>query len=183
MAGDRFYELRDLAAKGREDGRSFDHFVNMVGDIETGGTMYAKLGFRVMPVMEHLKIGSSNICIQFDHTYIELIGDIDHSNDSKFKTLFDIWKAGGDYVYWQTSVTSDRLEDESERLAALGYEPEEILEAARRVRKIGGGWDETQSRSRYTLNEDHVTGSIFMSDHPKPEAIWMPGYPVHPNTT
>ncbi|MEM7730065.1 MAG: hypothetical protein AAF311_12450, partial [Pseudomonadota bacterium] len=50
-------------------------------------------------------------------------------------------------------------------------------------RKIGGGWDETQSRSRYTLNEDHVTGSIFMSDHPKPEAIWMPGYPVHPNTT
>lgn len=162
--------------------RSLDHFVSMVGDIETGAEMYRRLGFRVMPTMEHVEIGTSNAIVQFHHTYLELIGDIALSRTEQISTMMGPWQAIGDYVYWQTSFTSVRLEDDRERLIAMGMAPEQILNAYRRVRKIGGGWDQTASRSMYCFNRAHMTGSLFISDHARPETIWMPGYTCHPNT-
>jgi len=162
--------------------RSLDHFVSVAGDVETGAEMYRRLGFRVMPTMEHVEIGTSNAIVQFQHTYLELIGDIAFSRSDQISTMMGPWQAIGDYVYWQTSFTSARLEDDREHLIAMGLAPEQILNAYRKVRKIGGGWDQTASRSMYCFNRAHMTGSLFISDHAKPEAIWMPGYTCHPNT-
>ena len=162
--------------------RSLDHFVSVVSDIETGAAMYQRLGFRVMPTMEHVEIGTSNVIVQFQHTYLELIGDIAFSRTDQISTMMGPWQAIGDYVYWQTSFTSARLEDDRERLIAAGMAPVQILNAYRRVRKIGGGWDQTASRSMYCFNRAHMTGSLFISDHARPETIWMPGYTCHPNT-
>lgn len=162
--------------------RSLDHFVSMVGDIETGAEMYRRLGFRVMPTMEHVEIGTSNAIVQFQHTYLELIGDIAFSRTEQISTMMGPWQAIGEYVYWQTSFTSARLEDDRERLIKMGMAPEQILNAYRKVRQIGGGWDQTASRSMYCFNHAHLTGSLFISDHARPETIWMPGYTCHPNT-
>jgi hypothetical protein len=162
--------------------RSLDHFVNLVDDIETGAAMYEHLGFRLMPVMEHVEIGTSNVCIQLKYTYIELIGDIANCVSDQIVESMCPWQDADKYIYWQTSFTSECLENDYDQLVAAGLEPEDILSARRRVRKIGGGWDETDSRSRYTFNKNNITGSLFRSDHRKPEAIWMPGYTCHPNT-
>ncbi len=163
--------------------RSLDHFVICVRDIETAAEAYRRLGFRVMPVMQHVEIGTSNVIVQFEDTYLELIGDFDHC---RFPPLFDRmrpWLDLGEDIYWQTSITSARLEDEIEPLRAKGFDPQPIASAARQVRLTDGGWDQTDSRSFYTFNDQIIHASLFMSDHRKPEAIWMPGWQCHPNTT
>lgn len=170
------------AAKlGPHTQRSLDHFVNLVADIETGAEMYRRLGFTVMPVMEHEEIGSANVCIQFLDTYIELIGDFRFST-RQLTDLEEPWTKFDDYIFWQGSVTSQKLETAKEEVAALGLSSNEILQAYRKVRLVGGGWDRTESRSMYTLNHERITGSLFHSDHPKPEAIWIPEYQIHPNS-
>jgi hypothetical protein len=163
--------------------RSLDHFVICVGDIETAAEAWRRLGFRVMPVMQHVNIGTSNVIVQFEDTYLELIGDFDYCHLAPLIDRMQPWLALDEDVYWQTSITSRRLEDELEPLRAKGLTPQPINSAARRVRLTEGGWDETDSRSFYTFNEHDIHASLFMSDHRKPEAIWMPGWQCHPNTT
>lgn len=170
-----------LAKQGFITERSLDHFVSKVGDVETGAEMYRRLGFNVMPVMEHEDIGTANVCIQFFDTYVELIGDFRLAR-RQLTALDEPWTAFGDYIYWKTSLTSEKLETTKEELEALGFAPKDILHATRKVRLVGGGWDSTASRSMYTLNKERITGSMFHSDHPKPEAIWIPEYQVHPNS-
>jgi predicted lactoylglutathione lyase len=162
--------------------RSLDHFVNLVGDIEIAAAMYKRLGFQTMPTMEHEKIGTSNVCLQFEGTYLELIGDLHLSNSDQLNDTIARWTKFGEYIYWMTSFTSSRLEMARKELQSLGLDPNEPLNAARKVRCVGGGWDTTDSSSMYTFREPNITGSFFHSEHLKPEAIWMPGYMIHPNS-
>ncbi len=161
--------------------RSLDHFVNVASDLEVCGAMYRRLGFQVMPVMEHVSIGTSNICIQFEDTYLELIGDIAKCREAQLTDTMERWTRFGENIFWKTALTSQKLEDDKFVLDEAGLDTQDILSAARRVRKIGGGWDVTDSRSMYIFLEPHITGSFFISDHRKPEAIWMPDYQVHLN--
>lgn len=161
--------------------RSLDHFVISVGDIEIASAMYRHLGFRVMPVMEHGHIGTSNSIVQFQDTYLELIGDWDHARVEGMKNNAMPWIVQGD-VFWMTSLTSDCLENEKAGLDAQGIKMAPIMSAARHVRLPFGGWDETDSRSSYLWNADDILASLFLSDHRKPEAIWIEPYQQHPNT-
>lgn len=163
--------------------RSLDHFVICVGDIETSAEAWRRMGFRVMPVMQHVEIGTSNVIVQFHDTYLELIGDFEHCRFAPLVDRMRPWLDLGEDVYWQTSITAKVLEDEIAPLQAKGLNPQPIASAARRVRLTEGGWDQTDSRSFYTFNERNIHASLFMSDHRKPEAIWMPGWQCHPNTT
>jgi len=163
--------------------RSLDHFVICVQHIETAAEAYRRMGFRVMPVMEHVEIGTSNVIVQFQDNYLELIGDFDHCRNPTMNERMRPWLDVGDDVFWQLACTSTRLEDELAPLIAQGLDPQPILSARRRVRLTEGGWDQTDSRSFYTFNDKNIHASIFMSDHRKPEAIWMPGWQCHPNTT
>jgi Glyoxalase-like domain len=169
--------------EGLQTTRSLDHFVILIQQrLETAAEMYRRMGFRMMPIMEHKDIGTSNVIIQFLDTYLELIGDFAHSREPNVNANAAAWGGHGD-IYWQTSLTSKRLENEEAVIKAAGLVPQKIISAARRVRLPEGGWDETDSRSRYVWNEGRETMSLFLSDHRKPEAIWIPGYQQHPNGT
>lgn len=161
--------------------RSLDHFVICVSDIEIGAEIHRRLGFRVLPTMEHAHIGTSNTVIQFHDTYLELIGDLHLANSDQLHKDMQMWLSQGD-VFWQFAMTSACLEDEIPVIAATGLEMQPILHAGRHVRKAHGGWDMTDSRSSYIWNPDDKLASIFISDHRKPEAIWMPDYQNHPNS-
>lgn len=170
-----------MTASGRLTVRSLDHFVVHVTDIEIASEMYRRLGFRVMPTMEHGNIGTSNSIVQFHDTYLELIGDFDRARTPGMKDSSLPWIEQGD-VFWMTSFTSSCLEDEQAGLAEKGIEMAPILSAARKVRLPYGGWDETDSRSSYLWNPDERLASLFISDHRKPEVIWIPAYQCHPNS-
>ncbi|WP_195908396.1 VOC family protein [Novosphingobium sp. Gsoil 351] len=161
--------------------RSLDHFVISVGDIEIASEMYRRLGFRVMPTMEHMHIGTSNSIVQFHDTYLELIGEFELANSELLSKGMEPWTSQGD-VFWQTSFTSSRLDDEIERWAAAGLKMEAITSAARRVRLPNRGYINTASRSSYIWNPQDKLASLFISDHPVPEAIWIPEYQCHPNS-
>jgi hypothetical protein len=168
------------AAPNATTARALDHFVIATQDLETASEIYRRLGFRVLPVMEHAEIGTSNIIVQFLGTYLEIIGDFAQARVAGMAEKARPWLALGD-VYWMTSMTSDALEPERAAMLAAGLDLEPILSARRRVRLPTGGWTETDSRSMYLYNKDRVHMSLFVSDHRRPEAIWIEDYQRHPN--
>lgn len=160
--------------------RSLDHFVLCVRNIEQAAEAYRRMGFTVTPVMEHVEIGTSNVVIQFNDTYIELIGDFNRCRVPALRNMMEPWLRHGD-IYWQTSVTSAGLEVDRIALQAQGITVDPHINASRRVRLPSGGWIDTDSRSCYMWNPRDIFASLFMSDHRRPEAIWVPDYMIHPN--
>ena len=159
--------------------RSLDHFVSIVQNLEMAASVFRRLGFTVMPVMEHVELGSSNTVVQFHETYLELIGDLDRVSIPSLRQLLTRLEGGEGLLF--NSLTSDGLEGERAGMVAAGLRPEPIISARRRVRMPEGGWDETDSRSMYMWNSQRRFMSLFISDHRKPHTIWIPGYQQHAN--
>lgn len=160
--------------------RSLDHFVTVANDLEVAFHAYRRLGFRPMQIMEHVELGTSNIIVQFLDTYLEVIGDFHTCKVASLRDKMQPWLKHAD-MYWMTSLTSSCLDDDRSVVVAAGLAPDPIVSARRRVRLLGGGWDETDSRSMYVWNLPNILTSLFISDHRKPEAIWIPAYQRHPN--
>lgn len=175
------YELREGGDAAAQVLRSLDHFVMHASDLTTAAEAYRRLGFRVMPVMEHVEIGTSNVIIQFLDTYLEIIGEFEHCRMQSLREKMQPWAALGD-VFWMTSLTSAGLEADRALVATKGLDADPIVSARRRVHLPDGGWTETDSRSSYVWNERENMMSLFMSDHRRPEAIWIAGYQSHPNS-
>ena len=159
--------------------RSLDHFVALVRNLEMASSIFHRLGFTVMPIMEHVELGSSNTVVQFQDTYLELIGDLDRVRIPSLTALLARLDGGEGLLF--NSLTSASLEDDRPGMIAAGLQPDPIISARRRVRLPQGGWDDTDSRSMYLWNGERKFMSLFISDHRKPQAIWIPDYQVHAN--
>ncbi|MFM8517789.1 MAG: VOC family protein [Nevskiaceae bacterium] len=161
--------------------RSLDHFVTYVQELGIASNAWRRLGFTVMPIMEHISIGTANAIVQFEGTYLELLGDAEHcviaSLKQNLRRNFPSYDG-----YYMTSFTSSRLEDDRAPLEREGIELQPIVGARRRVRLPAGGWIDTASRSMYAFHNERPRMSLFLSDHPKPEAIWIPDYQSHANS-
>ena len=159
--------------------RALDHFVGLVRSLEMASNVFRRLGFTVMPVMEHVELGSSNTVVQFHDSYLELIGDLDRVRLPSLTALLKRMDGGEGLLF--NSLTSASLEDDRDGMVAAGLRPDPIISARRRVRLPQGGWDDTDSRSMYLWNGERKFMSLFISDHRKPQAIWIPDYQVHAN--
>ncbi|MEO8543999.1 MAG: VOC family protein [Burkholderiaceae bacterium] len=159
--------------------RSLDHFVAIVRNLEMAANVFRRLGFTVMPVMEHVELGSSNTVVQFQGTYLELIGDLDRVCIPSLRQLLTRLDGGEGLLF--NSLTSDSLDRDRAGMVAAGLRPDPIISARRRVRMPEGGWDETDSSSLYMWNTQRRFMSLFLSEHRKPQSIWMPGYQQHAN--
>ncbi len=161
--------------------RSLDHFVAYAQDLGIASNAWRRLGFTVMPIMEHISIGTANAIVQFQGTYLELLGDAEHcqvaSLQQNLRRNFPTYDG-----YYMTSFTSSRLEDDRPVLEQQGIELQPIVGASRRVRLPAGGWVNTASRSMYAFHHERPRMSLFLSDHPKPEAIWIHDYQAHANS-
>jgi hypothetical protein len=159
-------------------GRSLDHFVMAVKDLEDAGALYERLGFQVMPQMRHIEIGTINRVFQLHDSYVELLGDIDRAPEplrGKVGARFAC-----DEGITLVSLTSSDLVGDRALLEAVGLNPAPINNARRKVQMPEGHWDETDSRCVYTWHEQ-PSASLFTSQHFKPHVIWSPAYQVHPN--
>jgi hypothetical protein len=161
--------------------RSLDHFVVFVHDLGLAAAAWRRLGFTVMPIMEHVTIGTSNAIVQFERTYLELLGDLEHCRNAPLQENLRRCFPSFD-GYYMTSFTSNLLEPDYEALKAAGIDIKLPNGASRRVRLPVGGWIDTASRSMYAFNAQRPRMSLFRSDHPKPEAIWIPDYQAHANS-
>jgi hypothetical protein len=161
--------------------RSLDHFIVVTRDLNAAAVSYQRLGFRVLPLMEHAEIGTSNTVVQFQDTYLELLGDFDRCKVPMLVGKVRPRLEAGDGIF-MSSFTSANLEADRPIVEATGVKLTTIVSARRRVRLPRGGWGETDSRSMYAWNEARLLMSGFLSDHRKPEMIWIPEYQIHPNT-
>ena len=158
--------------------KSIDHYVFIVEDLDAARTAYQRLGFNVRPVARHVKLGSSNCVTIFPNTYLELI----HIGDAPAWLAYAYLprlKAGPGLCH--VSLTANRLHEERDRLAGLGYAADEPASASRKVIMPDGREDRTDSNFMYNWKPDRPYVSLFFSEHLKPETIFIQGHTDHPN--
>ena len=166
--------------------RSLDHFVLAVHDLEAGAAIYRRLGFLVRPPARHLEIGSSNCVMHFPRTYLELLspGESREAIEPAYRELlqpyFDRLAIGEGLAH--VSLDSPDLEADQRRMQEVGFVPGPIMSARRRITRPDGSADETDSHCFYLWRDDNRFLSLFLSEHRKPEAIFIPQYEDHPNT-
>ena len=160
--------------------RSLDHCVISVDDLDDAGRNYECLGFHVLPRMKHIEIGTSNRVIQFEHTYLEFIGDLASSPPLLKDRMLPRFEAGEGLSI--VSLTSNDLAADHESLAAAGFEPDPIISARRKIIMPDGSEDETASSCFYVWRAGKEYLTLFFSQHLKPETIFVPAYyDAHPN--
>ena len=54
-------------------GKSLDHLVLLVHQLEESASRYRRIGFNVRPIARHIEFGSSNCVIHFPNSYLELL--------------------------------------------------------------------------------------------------------------
>ena len=150
----------------------------LVRDVDAAAARYERLGFHVRPVAEHADIGSRNRVVHFGHTYLEFI-DLNGAREDVAGPYLDRFELGEGLVH--VSLTSERLEDDREWLGEAGMQPWPILSARREITLPDGAKAETASRCFYLWRDDNRYLSLFFSDHPKPETIFIPEYVDHAN--
>jgi hypothetical protein len=158
--------------------KSLDHFVVLVRDVDAAAASYERIGFHVRPVAEHADIGSRNRVVHFGHTYLEFI-DLSGALEEVARPYLDRFKLGEGLAH--VSLTSNRLEDDRDRLVDAGMQPWPTLSARREITLPDGSRAETASRCFYLWRDDNRYVSLFFSDHPKPETIFIPDYVNHAN--
>ena len=158
--------------------KSIDHYVSIVDDLDAARDAYLRLGFNVRPPALHVKLGSSNCVVIFPDTYLELI----HIGDAP-AWLADAYlprlEAGPGLCH--VSLTAHRLNEEHERMAALGYAADPPASASRKVIMPDGREDQTDSNFMYNWKPERRYVSLFFSEHLKPETIFITGHAHHPN--
>jgi hypothetical protein len=159
--------------------RSVDHLVWVVRDLEIVGSAMERLGFDVMPIMRHARIGTSNRIIQLHDNYLEFVAEIECSPKFLADRLMPRLELENGLA--MVSVTSSDLQADHDELTKAGIETAPILNATRAVPLKDGSETATQSSSFYTWNPLGSSMSFFRSQHMKPEAIWIPEYQSHPN--
>ncbi|EED34371.1 conserved hypothetical protein [Luminiphilus syltensis NOR5-1B] len=152
--------------------------MHLVRDADAAAAVYERLGFHVRPLAEHKDIGSRNRVVHFGHTYLEF-ADFEGAREDVAGPYTDRFQLGEGLAH--VSLTSDRLEDDRARLEAVGMQPYPILSARRRITLPDGSFGETASRCFYLWREDNRYLSLFFSDHPKPDMIFIPEFVRHDN--
>jgi len=160
--------------------RELDHYVIQVRDLDASGANYERLGFHVLPKARHIEIGSANRVVQFQHTYLELLGDLDQARPVVGDNLAERWQCGEGLA--MVSLNSIEIESDHELIRELELNPAPIISARRKVPMPDGSADETDSVCFYIFRPARKYLSLFLSQHRKPHVIWVPEYQQHPNT-
>ena len=159
--------------------KSLDHFVLLTEQLEDAASDWARLGFDVRPVARHIELNTANCVIHFESTYLEL-GWLTNGPPAVSGPYLDRLQCGDGLAH--VSLTSDDLEQEQARLAALGVAFDPIYSARRKVIMPDGSENETASNFFYLWRDSGRYRSLFFSEHLKPETIFIPEYEKHPNT-
>src|SRR5688572_20707930 len=123
--------------------RMLDHYAIQVRDLTASGASYQRLGFHVLPIMRHIEIGSANRVIQFQNTYLEVIGEVDRAKALVSDNLAERWLCGEGLT--MVSLNSDDLDSDHALISELQLDPAPIISARRKVTMPDGSEDETDS--------------------------------------
>jgi hypothetical protein len=130
--------------------------------------------------MKHEALGSWNRVIQFQDTYLEILGRFEEAVPlirDTFTPLVD-GREGLAFIGFNT----EDIEVERARVLGEGIEIGPKNDARRKVVLPDGGADETASASASARFADRPLMTLFYSEHHRPQAIWQAGYQSHANS-
>lgn len=162
------------------DARALDHYVLQVHDVDAAGASFERLGFQVRPRMTHIEFGTCNRVVQFQNTYLELLGGLSAAPSDIVREYLPRFECGEGLSH--VSLRSYDLEADRRAAAEGGLNPGPITSARREVAMPDGSVEETDSRFFYMWRQQRLYLSLFLSVHNKPHTIWIPEYQEHPNT-
>lgn len=162
------------------DARALDHYVLQVHDVDAAGTSFERLGFQVRPRMTHIEFGTCNRVVQFQNTYLELLGGLSAAPSDIVREYLPRFECGEGLSH--VSLRSYDLEADRRAAAAGGLNPGPITSARREVVMPDDSVEETDSNFFYMWRPERLYLSLFLSGHNKPHTIWIPEYQEHPNT-
>ncbi len=160
--------------------RWLDHFLITVHDLDESGTAWERLGFRVLPPMEHLDFGSRNRVIQFRQNYVELLSDIEGiplDYREHYLGRLRIGEGHANICFSSSDLIADRAAMEQS-----GVEASPVGSGRRSIVMPNGCSEETASKFLYVWRPGRSYMTPFWATHDKPETIFVPEYQVHPNT-
>lgn len=162
-------------------GRSLDHVVVAVEDLDTTAGVLERLGFFVTARSDH-PFGTSNRLLMLPGVYVELVtvtdaGSLPGSGFARF--VADILGSGGSGPVMLVLASADPVADQA-RLAQRGMPAPEPMRFGRQATLPDGGGHRVEFVSVFTdLGSDVL--SAFYCRHLTPEIVWHPDTMVHPN--
>ncbi|WIO74959.1 VOC family protein [Porticoccaceae bacterium LTM1] len=160
--------------------RALDHFVVVGQEMEKRIEAFRDLGFYVGPIESHLELGSKNCIIHFANTYLELVdfGEAASWLSDPYGKFIESCQSGIAHISLRTcDIDLARKSAENQ-----GLNPDKIIYARRKVTHPDGQEDETDSACFYAWRDDNPYLSVFLSEHRKPETIFVEEYSNHANT-
>ena len=152
-----------------------DHVMIGVNDLEGARDDYARLGFTPAPRGDHVGRATSNYCLMFPDTYLELIGIVRPELDAG--GLAESLGVRGEGLQKLALGTPDADAARAE-LEAAGLHPEGPQDLARPLQPSG---EMVRFRNLMIPREDTAGLGLFLCGHKTPELMRPPELMCHPN--
>lgn len=163
-------------APARRAVRGIDHAVVVVPDLAAACKRYGELGFALQPQGRHVKLGTANHLMIFEHNYLELIGVVEPTPYNEERRLW--LKQGGGLA--NIALATDGADIARDAFVRAGLNPDPILEFGRAV-EIDGRMEEAKFRTvRVPKNSRPIVG-LFVCDHLTPQFVYRAEWSRHPN--
>ena len=151
-----------------------DHVIIGVKDLDGGRADYIRLGFTPAPRGDHAGRATSNYCLMFPDTYLEILGVLRPELDSG--GLIDSLATRGEGLQRLALGTPD-ADVASAELEAAGLHPQGPVDLAR---PLGSG-EMVRFRNLMLPPEDTAGLRLFLCGHKTPELMRTPELVRHPN--
>jgi Glyoxalase-like domain len=154
-----------------------DHVIVAVRDLERARLGWTRLGFTLTPRGRHLGRGTANYCIMFARDYLELIGLVEHDEQSHRLEAFLADREGAMAVAF---APAGPTEEAAAALAARGLHPGEPRALSRQLELPEG--TVVPRFSLLTLPAAETPDlDCFLCGQLTPELVRRPQWLTHPN--
>jgi hypothetical protein len=156
-----------------------DHVVIAVRDLDAAAAQWKKLGFTVSPRGTHSpQMGTANYTIMFGEDYLELLGVLHETENSKPTRDYLARREGVE----RTAFTTDDAATGAADLKARGFVPLGPTHFGRPVDLPNGGKTEARFNVfRWPASESPAGMRIFACQHLTRDAVWIAELQRHAN--
>jgi hypothetical protein len=155
-----------------------DHPVFAVHDLTAASEHFLKLGFAVPPIGKHKEWGTGNLCIMFEHDYLEIRGIVDPTR--YLAGLVEFLADGEGLIGVAFGTLSAEESYSAAKSAGIAVSEPRGLH---RPMQVADGVIDLRFRNVMLEPEDHPGFShANLCQHLTPELMRQPGSTDHPNT-
>ena len=153
--------------------RGIDHLIVLVPDLDRSQRLWQALGFATTARGYHQSGGTANHLLMLDRTYVELLGVVDPTADSVYRS----WAQNPGL--WGVALRGS-AEETYGLWRSRGLEPTTPASLARGV-EIDGRPELARFALTMLPRSKELPFLVFCCEHLTPQFVWREDLPAHPN--